>query len=102
MISIDWIKQVVLDDYYRYSRHGDQERQNDDLTLTQVKQALLNGRILEQYADTGRGLSCLVAGFTDNGIPIHAVCGCMVNTLVIITVYIPAPPKFKNPFERGN
>jgi hypothetical protein len=102
MISIDWIKQAVLDDDYRYSGHGDQERQNDDLTLTQVKQALLNGRILEQYGDMGRGLSCLVAGFTDNGIPIHAVCGCMGKTLVIITVHIPEPPKFKNPFERGN
>jgi hypothetical protein len=67
--------------------------------LTQVKQALLNGRILEQYGDMGRGLSYLVAGFTDNGIAIHAVCGCMGKTLVILTVYIPAPPKFKNTFE---
>ncbi|MDD5267610.1 MAG: DUF4258 domain-containing protein [Methylococcales bacterium] len=102
MIPIDWIKQAVRDEAYRYSRHGDQERQNDNLTLAQVAQALLNGRILEQYADTGRGLSCLVAGFTDSGIPIHAVCGSMGETLVIITVYIPTPPKFKNLFERGN
>lgn len=102
MIPIDWIKQVVSGADYRYSRHGDQERQNDNLTLAQVKQALLNGRILEQYTDTGRGLSCLVAGFTDDGIPIHIVCGNMGKTLVIITVYIPTPPKFKNPFERGN
>ena len=102
MIQIDWIKQSVLDEAYRYSRHGDQERQNDNLTLAQVAQALLNGRILEQYEDTGRGVSCLVAGFTDNGIPIHVVCGCMRETMVIITVYIPTRPKFKNPFERGN
>lgn len=102
MIAIDWIKQVVRDDDYRYSQHGDQERQNDNLTLIEVKQALLNGRILEQYEDTGRGLSCLVVGFTDDGIPVHTVCGSMGETLVIITVYIPMPPKFKNPFERGN
>jgi hypothetical protein len=104
MIAIDWIKQAVHDDDYRYSRHGDQERQNDNLTLIQVAQAqaLHNGRILEQYTNTGRGISCLVAGFADNGTPIHVVCGCMVKTLVIITVYIPTPPKFKNPFERGN
>ncbi len=102
MITIDWIKQAVRDGVYRYSRHGDQERQNDNLTLAHVAQALLNGRILEQYEDTGRGVSCLVAGFTDNGIPIHIVGGCMGKTLVIITVYIPTPPKFKNPFERGH
>lgn len=102
MIEIEWIKQVVRDETYRYSQHGDQERQNDNLTLSEVAQALVNGRILEQYADTGRGVSCLVAGFTDNGIPIHIVCGCMGETLVIITVYIPTPPKFITPFERGN
>jgi hypothetical protein len=102
MIEIEWIKQAVRDNTYRYSKHGDQERQNDNLTLTEVAQALTNGRILEQYADTGRGVSCLVAGFTDNGIPIHIVGRCMGKTLVIITVYIPMPPKYTNPFERGN
>ncbi|WP_432743155.1 DUF4258 domain-containing protein [Methylobacter sp. G7] len=101
MIEIESIKQAVRDKAYRYSKHGDQERQNDNLTLAEVAQALVNGRILEQYADTGRGVSCLAAGFTDNGIPIHIVCGCMGETLVIITVYIPMPPKFTNPFERG-
>jgi hypothetical protein len=102
MIDIEWIKQAVREKTYRYSRHGDQERQNDNLPLIEVAQALSNGRILEQYGDTGRGVSCLVAGFTDNGIPIHIVCGSMGKTLVIITVYIPTPPKFTNPFERGN
>jgi len=102
MIEIERIKQAVRDKTYRYSKHGDQERQNDNLTLTEVAQALSNGRILEQYADTGRGVSCLVAGFTDSGIPIHIVCGFMGKILVIITVYIPTPPKFINPFERGN
>lgn len=101
MLEIDWIQKSVHNENYRYSRHGDQERQNDNLMLAEVSQALLNGRILEQYPDTGRGISCLVAGFTDSGIPIHIVCGCMGETLVIITVYIPTPPKFKNPFERG-
>jgi hypothetical protein len=100
MLEIDWIKTTVYNDNYRYSRHGDQERQNDNLTLAEISQALLNGRILERYPDTGRGVSCLVAGFADNGIPIHVVCGNMGEVLVIITVYIPAPPKFTNPFER--
>ena len=44
----------------------------------------------------------LLAGFTDGGKPVHVVCGVMDNWLVIITVYIPTPPKFKNLYERGN
>ena len=102
MLTLDWIKQCVTEQSYRFSRHGDKERQNDALTLDEVEQALLNGRIIEQYADTGRGESCLLAGFSDAGKPVHVVCGIMGETLVIITVYIPTPPKFINPYERGN
>ncbi|MCX7113263.1 MAG: DUF4258 domain-containing protein [Proteobacteria bacterium] len=102
MISLDWIKLCATVQLYRYSRHGDRERQNDLLTLEEVEQALLNGRIIEQYPDTGRGESCLLAGFTDLGKPVHIVCGGMDEWMVIVTVYVPTPPKFKNPYERGN
>lgn len=102
MITLEWIKQCVGAQRYRYSLHGDRERQNDALALDDVEQALSSGRIIEQYSDTGRGESCLVVGFTDAGKPVHVVCGRMGEHLVIITVYIPTPPKFKNPYERGN
>ncbi len=101
MIEIQWILIKIREESYYFSRHGDQERQNDNLSLLEVEEALLNGRVLEGYDDTGRGESCLVAGFTHHGKPIHIVCGKRDDTLVIITVYIPLPPKFKNPYERG-
>jgi len=43
----------------------------------------------------------LVAGFTDEGKPVYIVCAEMENDLLIVTVYIPTPPKFKNIYERG-
>jgi hypothetical protein len=42
------------------------------------------------------------AGFADSGKPIHAACGRQGDRLVIVTVYMPTPPKFITPFERGN
>ena len=101
MFKIDWIKGKVRKSEYYFSRHAEQERQNDNLTIAEVEEALLNGMILEHYADTGRGESCLVVGFTNSGKPIHVVCGEMKSQLAIITVYIPSSPKFKNPYERG-
>lgn len=101
MIEQQWLKRCVESGRYRYSRHADRERQNDGLSLDEVEQAMLTGYILEQYPDTGRGNSCLLAGFTHMGKPVHAVCGKMGDWLVIVTVYIPMPPKFKNPYERG-
>jgi hypothetical protein len=101
MINIEWIKEKVTNSDYYYSKHGDQERQNDNLSFSEIEEAANNGRIIEQYNDTGRGESCLVAGFTDCGKPVHIVCGIRGDSMVIITVYIPMPPKFITPFERG-
>jgi hypothetical protein len=102
MYDIVWIHSRIRAGQYYFSRHGDQERQNDNLTLEEIEEALLTGRILEQYEDTGRGESCLVVGFTESGKPLHMVCGEIEDRIVIITVYIPTPPKFKNPYKRGS
>ena len=101
-MKIDWIQKCVKNEKYYYSKHADQERTNDNLTFSEIEEALLNGFILENYEDTGRGKSCLIAGFTKKGKPLHVCCGQREYWLVIITIYIPTPPKFKNPFERGD
>jgi len=74
IFQLNWIVNCVKKEYY-YSKHGDQERQNDNLLISEIEEALINGKIIERYKDTGRGESCLVAGFTDEGKPIHIVCG---------------------------
>ncbi len=101
MIGLDWIKQCISAQTYLYTAHGDKERLADDLTLIEVEQAIQNGIVLEQYEDTGRGPSCLVAGFTLMGKPIHIVIGQKGECVAIITVYIPTPPKFITPFKRN-
>ena len=101
MFQIEWIHEKIRRGEYYFSKHGDQERQNDNLTVAEVEEALLKGRIIEQYENTGRGESCLVVGFTETGKPIHIVCGMRGDWLVVITAYIPQPPKFKALYERG-
>ena len=101
MITIKWIQDCVKNNKYYFSKHADQERQNEDLRILEIEESLINWIILEQYQDTGRGESFLIAGFTKNGKPIHVVCGTRLDWLVIITVYIPKPPKFKTFYQRG-
>ena len=99
-MDIAEIKAKVHANAYVYSHHADLERKVDDLTLTQVEEALLTGTILERYPDTGRGVSCLLVGFSE-AIPIHVVCGWRGEKVVLITVYIPGPPEFVDPWTRG-
>jgi hypothetical protein len=98
-MNIDQIKKGVRQNQYVYSLHADIERKTDELTFAQVEEALLSGQILEQYADTGRGESCLVVGFSGTT-PIHIVCGWRGDRIAVITVYVPRPPKFIDPWTR--
>jgi len=101
-MDIEKIKAQVRVNQYVYTHHAEIERRADELTFAQVEEALLNGEILEQYPDTGRGESCLVVGFAED-VPIHAVCGWRGEKVALITVYIPRPPKLLTPGheERG-
>jgi len=99
-MDLEDIKAKIRAEEYVYTSHGDLERKADSLTLAQVEEALLTGEILESYPDTGRGESCLVVGFSGEQ-PIHVVCGWLREKVAIITVYIPTPPKFVDPWTRG-
>jgi len=99
-MDIKEIQAKVRVNDYVYSQHAEIERKADELTIAQVEKALLNGEILEQYPDTGRGESCLIVGLADE-IFIHVVCGWRGEKVAIITVYLPRPPKFIDPWTRG-
>jgi hypothetical protein len=99
-MDIEEIKAKIRANQYVYTHHADIERKTDELTFAQVEKALLNGEILEQHPDTGRGESCLIVGFAKD-VPIHAVCGWHGEKVALITVYIPDPPKFVDPWTRG-
>jgi hypothetical protein len=99
-MDIERIKALLRQDNYVYSLHADIERKADDLTFAQVEEALLNGTLLEDYSDTGRGESCLIVGHAGDT-AVHIVCGWKGDRMVIITVYIPQQPWFVDPWTRG-
>jgi hypothetical protein len=99
-MDIEEIKSKIKKNQYVYTLHAEIERKADDLTFHQIEETILSGDILEQYPDEGRGESCLIVGFAEN-IPIHIVCGRRGDHISIITVYVPKPPKFVDPWTRS-
>jgi len=43
MFDIQWIQKKIRNGDYFFSLHGDQERQNDNLIIVEVEDALLSG-----------------------------------------------------------
>jgi hypothetical protein len=99
MMDIDIIKQKVRTKEFFLSNHADEEAADESIDIAEIQAAILNDEILEHYQDTGRGESCLILGFV-NQRPIHVVCGWRRDKVVIITVYIPKPPKFIDAWTR--
>jgi hypothetical protein len=99
-MDVESVKTKIREGKFRFSLHAEMEAEADNLDIAQVIQAILRGEILEQYPDTGRGESCLIVGFAGST-PIHTVCGTRANNLIIVTVYIPGPPKFIDPWTRA-
>ena len=104
MISItpDFIHAEIENQTYEISLHADDERIVDSLTVSQLESVLLDCQIIERYPDDPRGESCLLLGFTPEGIPVHVVCGKKRSGhLILITVYIPTMPKWIAPYTRN-
>jgi len=72
-----------------------------EIKVNEVREAVLNGVIIESYPDDDPYPSCLIYGKTTEGRPLHIVCayGKDEDIVVIITVYQPDPGKWIN-FER--
>ena len=99
-MDIDVIKMQVRDGHFRLSIHAEIEAEYDNLDIGQIVEAILADEILEHYPDTGRGESCLVVGFAQQT-PVHVVCGMRNELVIIVTVYIPGPPRFRDPWTRA-
>lgn len=84
---------------YRLTEHAQIERLEEDIDVLDIEAAILSGEVLEDYPNDPRGPSCLILGHSDER-AIHVVCGVKQNQIVIITVYIPQPPKWENPRSR--
>lgn len=101
-ITPDFIRAEIESQDYDISLHADDERITDELAVSQLEFALLNCKIIEQYPDDSRGESCLAVGFTPDGIAVHVVCGKNPSGyLILITVYIPTMPKWRDPYTRN-
>jgi len=101
-ITPDFIHDEIERQCYEISLHADEERLADGLTISSLESVLSDCKIIEKYPDDQRGESCLALGFAPDGRAVHVVCGKNRSRhLIIITVYIPIMPKWKDPYARN-
>jgi hypothetical protein len=101
LLTSEFIRTEIEKQTYQISLHADDERLSDGLIVVELEAALMDCEIIESYPEDRRGESCLALGFVGER-PIHFVCGRnRARHLVLITVYIPSLPKWKDPYTRN-
>lgn len=88
------IKELIKRKDYLFSEHADEERTKDQLTVEEVEQAIISGKVIEERLDDPRGESRLIAGKSKEGQLIHVSIGIRFEKPVIVTVYLPSEEKW--------
>ncbi len=100
MVAARLRKQAAAD-AIRITVHAHQEMAEEDISLEEVREVLLDAQVVEDYPEHKRGPCCLVCQRTSRGRYVHVVCTTSLEVAIIITVYEPREPKWVTPLERG-
>lgn len=97
MIDIDQLRYKINLDQFEFSKHAVDRSIQRNILLGEVRECFADGEVIEDYLDDHYGPSCLVAGFTKAGRPLHIQCSYPTRpVLKIITLYEPKEDQWIN------
>jgi len=101
---LEQIIKCIHAEKYLYSQHARYEMETEkfgEMKDGEAVEAILNGKIIEDYPEDIPYPSCLIYGRTSEGRPLHLVCAYAedIDKVIIITAYQPEPDLWID-FER--
>ena len=95
-LNIDKIKKLVQEEKMRWTNHALIRLFQRNISREDIKNAIMNGKIIEKYENDYPYISCLVYGMDLKNEVLHIVCGLNEDELWIITAYYPDSVKWKD------
>jgi hypothetical protein len=87
---IDELRKKIEADQFEFSRHAVDQSILRRISVQEVREAIANGEVIEDYPDDKYGASCLIFGTTADERPLHIQCSYPSRPLVkIVTLYEP-------------
>ena len=95
MALIDELREEIAAGRFELSRHAVDQGIVRRIELRELREAVANSEVIEDYPDDKYGPSCLIFGETSSGRPLHVQCSYPSRTPVrIVTLYEPAPERW--------
>lgn len=89
---IEQIRHKIAIGQFEFSQHAVDQSIIRHISAQEVREAIAEAEIIEDYPNDKYGPSCLLLGFTQAGRPLHIQCSYPSRLLVkIITLYEPNP-----------
>lgn len=92
---IDQLRSKVAANQFEFTRHALDQSILRRITVEELREAIANGEVIEDYPEDKYGPSCLVFGRTKSDRAIHIQCSHPSREIVkIITLYQPDPEQW--------
>ncbi|MBM3127776.1 MAG: DUF4258 domain-containing protein [Chloroflexi bacterium] len=92
---IEQIRAKIQVGRFEFSKHAVDQTILRQISVQELREAVANGEIIEDYPEDKYGPSCLVLGFTRAGRPLHIQSSYPSRPLVkIVTLYEPDPAEW--------
>ena len=82
------IRERVRTKNYEFTGHAEEEREDDDLSVADLRSAILTGRVVQTLTGDPRGSRYVVRGKAQDGREMEVVCRFLASGMLrILTVY---------------
>ena len=89
------IRKKFVADEFEFLKHAVDQTIIRRISVSEMREAISNGEIIEDYPEDKIGPSCLINGKTAGGRAIHVQCSYPSRPLIkLITVYEPDPERW--------
>ena len=95
------IRRKFAQEQFEFSKHAVDQSILRQIRVQEIREAITNGQVIEDYPEDKYGPSCLIACSTQAQRPIHVQCSYPTRSLIkVITVYEPNPQRWNQDFTQ--
>ncbi|MBF0104712.1 MAG: DUF4258 domain-containing protein [Deltaproteobacteria bacterium] len=98
-MDIERLRKLVRSGKYQITLHAQKRMDQRAITLSELKEAICQGEVVELYPDDTPFPSCLMVGRVRGGFPLYAVCA-LSDLVHVVTVHWMDPAKWFDPKTR--
>ncbi|HLA05883.1 MAG TPA: DUF4258 domain-containing protein [Anaerolineales bacterium] len=92
---LEQLRSKITVNRFEFSKHALDQSILRGITVQELREAILDGEVIEDYPDDKYGPSCLVFGRTQSDRPLHIQCSHPSREILkIITLYQPDPEQW--------